>query len=96
MIIHKIMKLPKITSTTELQRNISVLTKSPEDEIQIITKGTKEIGVYLPMPLYKKTIEATSTEAEGKVNTYKAPKDFRDLFREVNPVEYQRNIRKEY
>ncbi|MBD3281028.1 hypothetical protein GF389_05965 [Candidatus Dojkabacteria bacterium] len=89
------MKLPKVTSTTELQRNISVLTKAPDDELHIITKGTKEIGVYMPMPLYEKSIKS-SDGGVSKRKTYKLPPKTLSMLREVDPVKYQRDIRKEY
>lgn len=90
------MKLPKVTSTTELQRNISVLTKAPDDELHIITKGTKEIGVYMPMALYERSVRPDIKSAKRKKRVYKLPPKTLSLLRELDPVEYQRDIRKEY
>ncbi|MBN1331941.1 hypothetical protein JW978_03590 [Candidatus Dojkabacteria bacterium] len=90
------MKLPKVTSTTELQRNISVLTKAPDDEVHIITKGTTEIGVYMPMPFYEKAIKPEYEEYVNKKRAYKLPPKTLSLLREIDPVKYQRDIRKEY
>lgn len=59
------MKFPLILSTTEIQRKTSVLSTLPDDQLIVVTKGTQEIGVYVPMALAREMLQNSQLTIPG-------------------------------
>jgi len=55
-------QLPYIISTTEIQRNPSILSNIEKDRYIIVTKGSKKVGVFLPMKMFGKTRYVVESE----------------------------------
>ncbi len=82
-ILHKI---PKITSTTEFQRQPSKFSNIKDDEYHIITKGSKELAVLVSIKTFQKMIDyirqkgdqSTTTTSSSKVTKNKHKKNIKN------------------
>lgn len=92
------MNLPRITTTSEIVRNISLITEADPSKMQIITKNVKKLGVYIPMELYEKMVAEGVLINKNKTSKkrYNVPSSLRKKLSKLHPLKYQREIRNEY
>lgn len=86
-------EVEKIT-TTQVQRNPSLLTKFKNNNVRIVTKGGKEVSAIIPIEMYNgRIIPPRRKVTLGDLNL---SQEFINKMREIkDPVKWQRELRKD-
>jgi hypothetical protein len=89
--------IPQITTTTQIQRNPSILSEFKDNEYKIVTKGGKEICVISSVPFFSNLIRGRRFYPKAKQPTKKSPfpETIKNKLKSIDPLEYQKSLREE-
>ena len=86
-------QLPETVTVTEIQRRPSLLSNFTENNYKVVTKGGKQVSVLISKDYFNKLIR---NQAKPKTKELNIGEDLLKKIREIDPIEFQKQMRGEY